>query len=194
MWKNFHLVQVQGFELMTSWRRVSYYHHKTSAPAHHIFLHRIAPIPICMTYKSFSNTKISWIPLRHVLWFVNSCLCRKQFCNIDPPPKKTHVLMSKHHCSPHTWKRKKWVGVNIDVGVGVCMNVGVSESDETRESKQWEREYHIKSVMKINGDERGREMWVPWSCGNERWLAFKRSWVRILEPDTRWTFVHIKLL
>ena len=31
-----------------------------------------------------------------------------------------------------------------------------------------EREYHIKSVMKINGDERGREMWVPWSCGNER--------------------------
>ena len=27
--------------------------------------------------------------------------------------------MSKHHCSPHTWKRKKWVGVNIDVGVGV---------------------------------------------------------------------------
>ena len=31
----------------------------------------------------------------------------------------------------------------------------------------------------------GRE---PWSSGYGRWLTFQRSWVRILAPDTGWTW------
>ena len=46
-------------------------------------------------------------------------------------------------------------------------------------------------IPKIKKKKSGRE---PWSSGNGRRVTSKRSWVRILAPNSGWTFFHIDLL